>query len=376
MLGPVGDSLSIVHVLSSFGLGGQERVALDLAAGQTAAGHRVRTVSLAAEDGPLRAEFERRGLVVAALPKRGAGVDFRLPLRLTELFRTAEAEVVHTHNPQPLIYAGPAAKIAGAALVHTKHGVNPERGKSVRRRLYQAATLLADAFVAVSESTAGAARAQREGLAARTHVIPNGIDLSRFAGASDARAAIRGELGIPADAFAVATVGRLFEEKGHAFLIRALAPTLGERFHLIVVGEGPERARLAAQVAALPGPGAVHLTGNRGDVPRVLGAVDAFALASVREGLPLVIPEAMAAGLPVVATAVGGVPDVVVEGETGALVVYGDEAALRARLTALDADRSLARRWGAKGRERALSRYSAETMCAAYLDLYRSVVHR
>ena len=362
-------TLSIVHVLSSFGMGGQERVALDLATGQASEGHRVITVSLAPPpDGPLAAEFQAKGLEIATLPKR-SGRDVRLMVELGQLFRARNADVVHTHNPQPLLFSALAARATGAALVHTKHGVNPDTRRRLAMR--RAAGRLVGAFVAVSEPTAEVARAERECPPDRLHVVPNGIDLDRFGRDPDARAAVRAELGIPAGAFVVGTVGRLFSEKGHAYLIRSLEPMLGERVHLIIAGEGPEKQNLTEQVRALAQPGSVHLTGNRRDVPRLLAALDAFVLTSVREGLPLVIPEAMAAGLPVVATAVGGIPQVVAEGETGFLVEYGDEEALRARLAALDGDRQLAGRFGDTGRERALARYSSRRMVADYLDLYR-----
>ena len=364
--------LSIVHVLSSFGMGGQERVALDLAVGQAGAGHRVLTISLAAPpDGPLAAEFRERGLDIQTVAKR-LGRDPRLFLSLARLFRGRRADVVHTHNPQPLLFAGLPAKLSRAGLVHTKHGVNPDSPRRLAMR--RAAGRLVDVFVAVSQPTAEVAADRRECAPDRLRVVHNGIDLDRFAPDAEARRAIRLELGIPADAFVVGTVGRLWPEKGHAYLIRSLAPVLGDRVHLIITGEGPERENLTAQIAGLPHPHAVHLTGNRRDVPRLLAALDVFVLTSKSEGLPLVIPEAMAAGLPVVATRVGGIPQVVDEGVTGFLVPYGDEDALRGRLVGLDADRQLARQCGEMGRERSLDRYSSRRMVADYLALYRQVV--
>lgn len=371
---PPSRALSIVHVLSSLGMGGGERIALDLARGQAAAGHRVLTVSLAAEAGALRPEFDRHGLEVAVLPKRGAtGLDLVLPFELGALFGRRRADVVHTHNILPLIYAVAPARLRGAAVVHTKHGKNLG-GSAGRERLGRAAARGVGAFVAVSDATAAAARAARECPPDRLRVITNGIDLSRFAPDPAARAEVRAALGVPDDGFLIGTVGRLVPVKDHPLLLRAVAPLLGERVHLAIVGDGPERADLDARIAALPRPGSVHLLGNRPDVPRLLAAMDVFVLSSASEGLPLVIPEAMATGLPVVSTDVGGIADVVVAGETGTLVRHGDEAALRAALAALDADRSLGRRLGASGRARALSRYSSETMGAAYLDLYRALI--
>ncbi len=150
----------MAHVLSSFGVGGQERVALDLAAGQRAAGCRVLAVSLAPPpEGPLAAEFAARGVAVHTVEKLGGAIDPSLPLRLALVFRRARVEVVHTHNPQPLLYGAPAARLAGALAVHTKHGVNPDGGRRLCAR--RAAARLVHAYVAVSEATAAAARRQR-----------------------------------------------------------------------------------------------------------------------------------------------------------------------------------------------------------------------
>jgi glycosyltransferase involved in cell wall biosynthesis len=360
---------AIAHVLSSFGVGGQEQVALDLAAGQRAAGYRVTAVSLApGPDGPLGADFAARGVGVHTVGKR-AGFDPSLSLRLALFFRRHRIDVVHTHNPQPLIYGVPAARLAGALAVHTKHGANPEGGLSLLLR--RAVASLAHAFVAVSATTAAIARGRNEIAEARLSIIPNGIDLARFHPDARARAVVREELGIPHDAWLVGTVGRLAPEKNQELLLTALAPTLGERMHLLVIGDGPEAAHLAALTARIPGGRYVHLAGSRRDIPRLLAALDVFALSSRTEGLPLVLCEAMATALPVVATAVGGIPDVVEHERTGYLVPSGDARALAGRLATLAADPMHAAALGRRGRARALQRYSAKRMAHDYLALYR-----
>jgi glycosyltransferase involved in cell wall biosynthesis len=364
---------SIVHVLSSFGLGGQERVALELATSQVRRGHRVAVISLAPPpDGPLAAEFRAAGVTTRTVAKRG-GIDATLTPRLAWHLRAARAEIVHTHNPQPLIYGAPAARLAGAAAIHTKHGVNPgSRGQMLLRR---SAARLVDFFVPVSEVTAQQARAQRDCEETKLVVIRNGIQLDRFRPDAAGRARVRAELAIPADAWVVGTVGRVDEVKNQILLVAAMAPLLGDRVRLVIVGDGPARPALDAAIAALPRPELVAALGRRLDVDRLLPAFDVFALSSTSEGLPLVVPEAMAAGLPVVATAVGGLPDVVDDGITGLLCPV-DEDALRHRLAALAGDRDRARAMGARAREVALSRYSAERMLDDYLGLYERALAR
>lgn len=355
-------------MLSSFGVGGQERVALDLAIGQKARGHRVSVVSLAPPpDGAMAEEFREHGIAVDRVPKQGEGVDPALVGKLARTFRRLEADVVHTHNPLPLIYGAPAARLARAAAIHTKHGINP--GGRGHRMLRRAAAQLTHAFVAVSDTTEAQAREQHDAPAKKIHTIANGIRLDRYHPDADARSATRKELGL-GDAWVVGTVGRLDNFKNQGLLVRAMAPLLSSSVRLVIVGDGPARADVEAEVAKLPEPTWVVLTGRRMDVPRIIPAFDVFALSSKSEGLPLVVPEAMAAGLPIVTTAVGGLPSVVDEGKTGMLVPV-DEEALRRALKKLVDDRALAKQMGETARKTALERYSADRMVDAYLALYR-----
>jgi glycosyltransferase involved in cell wall biosynthesis len=357
---------SIVHVLSSYGVGGQERVALDLAIGQKARGHEVSVISLSPEpDGAMADEFASAGIAVGRVEKRD-GLDPTLVPRLARELVKRRADVVHTHNPLPLIYGAPAACLARAAAIHTKHGMNP--GGRGQRWLRRTAARLVNAFVAVSDTTAAQARAQHDTALDKLHTIPNGIRLDRYTPDPEARAASRVELGL-GDAWVVGTVGRLAASKNQAMLVRAMAPILSSRVRLVIVGDGEDRAEVEAAVAALPEPRWVVLTGRRMDVPRLIHAFDVFAMSSRTEGLPLVVPEAMAAGLPIVTTGVGGLPSVVDDQVTG-LVVPVDEQSLAAALAALEADRERARAMGARGRTAALARYSYDRMVDAYLAVY------
>jgi glycosyltransferase involved in cell wall biosynthesis len=364
--------LRIAHVLPSFEIGGQERVALDLARTHRARGHHVIAFSIArGPEGPLGAEFRAAGVETRTVAK-GWRVDALLVLRLAAHFRRARIDVVQTHNPMALVYGAPAGKLAGAAVVHTKHGENLEV-HARRLVLRRAAAAFADAFVAVSPTTAGAARATRDVALRKLRVIPNGIDVARFQADPEARGAVRRELGIPEDAWVVGTVGRLVHEKNQVLLVRALGGVLGERRRLVLVGDGPEASaivRAGEEVGATPW---MHLTGARSDVPRLLKAFDVFALPSRSEGLPLVILEAMATGLAIVASSVGGLPDVIADGDTGILVTSGDPAPLRACLLALAEDPGRVRELGSRARQAAHARHSLERMSDAYLELYEEL---
>jgi glycosyltransferase involved in cell wall biosynthesis len=167
------------------------------------------------------------------------------------------------------------------------------------------------------------------------------------------------------------TVGRLKAPKDFATLVRAFAALPSNSFEALIVGDGPERPVVEAEVERLGLGRAVRLLGERQDVPALLAGSDVFVLSSASEGLPLSVEEAMAAGLPVVASAVGGVPEVVVEGETGFLVPPGDVDRLAAALGRLLADPSLRRRMGASGRARAEALFDLAAFRRAHVDLYR-----
>jgi len=202
-------------------------------------------------------------------------------------------------------------------------------------------------------------------------VIPNGIRLDCCRPDPVVRAAVRAELDIPADAWVVGTVGRMDQYKNQGMLVAAAARRVGPGYRVVLVGDGPMRDEIAAQAHAFA-PWIV-LTGRRLDVQRLLPAFDVFALPSKSEGLPLVVPEAMAAGLPVIATTVGGLPTVIDDGKTGLLIPV-EEAALGRALDQLSSDRDRARSMGKSAREVALTRYSAERMLDDYLAVYRELI--
>jgi glycosyltransferase involved in cell wall biosynthesis len=371
---PAGERIRIAHVLPSFHIGGQERVALDLARTHRSQGHDVVAFSIdRPPEGKLGEAFRAAGVPTRNVPKRGPRVDPTLVVRLALAFARDGIDLVHTHNPMALVYGAPAGKLARAAVVHTKHGENPEP-HARRIRFRRAVSVFADAFVAVSPTTADSARESQDVQGNKLRVIPNGIDVTRFGTDDAARSAVRREFGIGDDAWVIGTVGRLASEKNQVLLVKALAGLLGERARLVIVGDGPEAGAIASAIAEAGSKPWVHLAGARADVPRFLAAFDVFALPSLSEGLPLVVLEAMASGLPVVASAVGGIPDVVEEGATGTLVPPADVDALRAGLVELASDRALAATLGARAREVARARYSLDTMARSYMDLYRHVL--
>jgi glycosyltransferase involved in cell wall biosynthesis len=355
--------MRVVHVVLSLDVGGQERLILNLSRALRDRGHDVRVVSLT-PGGALRAEFSP--IETSDVPK-GPGLDLRLVLRLARSIRSIRPDVVHTHNAAPLIYAAPAARLARVRrVVHTKHGANSWTRAALA--LARAGARTVSAFVAVSAETAEVAARDERPSPRVLRVIPNGIPLDQFHADEAARARVRAELGIAPDAVVVGTVARLVPEKDHPLLVRALAPQLGERARLVIVGDGPSRGETESAVPPAAKPW-VTFTGARKDVPALLASFDVFAMSSRTEGLPLVVPEAMAAGLPVVSTAVGGLPGIVPP-EVGLLVPHGDAQELGRSLGELMKDAARRKALGAAAARYARERFSLDRMTAEYESLY------
>ncbi len=348
--------MHVVHVVFSLDVGGQERVILDLAQGAIERGHRATVISLS-PGGTLRGRFA--GIPVETVAKAEGFTPALIP-RLARRFRALRPDVVHTHNASPLIYGAPAARaMLVRRVIHTKHGA-ADGGPAIRY-----VSRLADHYVAVSEDTARLAREQEHVPAAKVRVIANGIDVRRYARDDAARAKIRSELKLGDRAVLVGTVGRLVPEKNYGLLLDAMAPLLGPDVHLAFAGGGPEAEALRAQLPT------AHWLGVRHDIPALLSAFDIFALSSRTEGLPLAVIEAMAAGLPVACTAVGGLPRVVDAGVTGELVEPGNLVALRACLERLVRDPARRAELGAAACAAAVARFSMDRVVDEYLELYR-----
>jgi glycosyltransferase involved in cell wall biosynthesis len=358
-------------------MGGAERVALDLATAQREIGHEVSVVALDPENGgPLQADFEARGISTHIVAQR-TGFDGTLFPRLAARYLAWRVTVVHTHNPKSLIYGAPAGRLVGAVVVHTKHGEGRDTGRAFALR--RTAARFCQRMVAVSEQTAVFARERREIDPKRLVVIENGIDIERFSFRAADRQAMRRELGFSDDTRVIATVGRLEPIKNQELLLRAAAPLLGPRCKLMLVGEGPERDALVQRGRELAISDHVMFAGLRRDIPRVLSAIDLFVLSSHSEGMPLVVLEAMSAGLPVLTTAVGGLPRLIDDGQTGLLVPAGDEEAMRSRMALVLNDLSkpdFGRQLGDRARALVCHKHSLAQMARAYDELYEQIGRR
>ncbi len=358
-------------------VGGLERVVLRLLGRLDRARWEPVVVALD-EPGALAPELARLGVPLRVMG-RAPGFDAELVVRLAAVVRREGARLVHTHNTAAHLYGSLAARLAragggalGPRVVHTKHG----RDEPSRRRrvlLNRLASALSDRVVTVSDDAAAVAIEIERVRPAKVVTIWNGVDGGEFR--PRAAASARAALGVPEGGFHVGCVARLAPVKDHRTLLDAFARFRAGRpdAHLTLVGDGPERAALEARAARLELDGAVTFAGERPEVAPLLAAFDVFALSSLSEGISLTLLEAASAGLPIVATRVGGNEEVVLDAETGVLVPAADPAAFAAALAAVAA-RSDRATMGALGRARVERRFSVERMAQAYAKVYAEVL--
>jgi glycosyltransferase involved in cell wall biosynthesis len=357
--------MRIVHCVTSGEAAGGQIVALQLARAARAAGHECAFVS--PDDGPFleqaRAEGFATHLVRLDRLFRVDGV-----ARLAVVLRRARADVVHTHTPLVAeTLASSAAALARVPVVRHVHIAHHfpanARQAGLYRRLDNATARRAAALVTVSEATRQ--ELLRQGYPDRIHVIHNGVRPSEAVAAAelDVRRPVVGE------------IARLAEVKGQRTLLRACASLDAS---VVLAGAdleqgGAYRAELEREAAQLGMAHRVHFLGYRDDAAALLRAFDVLALPSTTEGLPLVLLEAMDAGIPVVATPVGGVPELVTNGETGLLVPPEDPDALAAALGRLLAEPDTARRLAAAAKARVDADFSEHAMCDRVLALYEDL---
>jgi glycosyltransferase involved in cell wall biosynthesis len=303
---------------------------------------------------------------VVELPMRGE-LDVALLPRLVRVLRAAAPDLVHVHSRRGAdLYGGLAAALAGVPAVLTRRvdAAEPAWFARFKYRPYAAVVALSAAIDA--QVAAGGVEASR-----RVR-IPSAVDTQRFRPDPAAHARLRAAFGLPHDAVVVGVVAQLIPRKRHAWLLELLPELMRRepRLHVLCFGRGPLEAELRAVVAARGLAPRVQLAGCRGDLPALVAGCDVVAHPAAREGLGVALLEAASAAVPVVACAVGGVPDVLVDGETGLLVARDDAAGFAAALGQLVANAELRHRLGAAARRRAERQFGVAALVGAHRDLY------
>lgn len=354
--------MRIAHLVETLELGGLERLAVDLAQRQNAQGHSAR-IYCVFEPGALASEAEEAGVPVVPFYKAkgfSPGAIFRIAARM----KTDGIQILHSHNAVVHHYGVGGAILARVpVVVNTQHGFG-NLSRPRQARLFRTVLPWTNAVALVSEDLRKVCISNRRIPEKKAVVIHNGIPISKFAQK-------RASPGSRRPGFRFGTVGRMVPPKNHGLLLDAFAKVFKAipQAELHIMGDGPLREQLERRIAELSLSASVHMHGLSFEVADFLSTLDAFVLSSSTEGLPVVILEAMAAGLPIVSTRVGGVPEAAPEKEVAWYSPIGDCNALAARMSEAAQSPELALRGGTANRL-ATERFSIEAMADGYNNLY------
>ena len=330
--------------------------------------------------GRLAEEIRNLGVESLVIPENETGF-FGLLLKAAEFLRSKRISVLHSHRYKENLLASLLARRLGIpALVRTQHGsVEPQRGlKELKRKLIHGIDGLtarwnADCVIGVSAELTQ--RLVRDFGAEKVRMVPNGVDVEQVKSCLTIAEA-RQRLGIPPDCFVLGTAGRLEPVKRLDIFLEA-ARRIAEQHaatRFIVAGDGSERTRLTTLARDLGVAERVHFLGHRNDIFDVLRAFDIMVLSSDHEGLPMVLLEALALGVVVVARNVGGIPEVIQDGISGVLVATDSPAAVAAGCLELLADEDRRQRLAQEARNRVIQEYSATMTAERTAQIYRSVL--
>lgn len=362
----------ILHLIDTRGPGGGETVFLSIL---ESLGPEWESVPVVAGSGWVEDSLRSAGFAPLSIPSSGTLDHIR---KLTALIRRESIDLVHTHFSTTAFYASIAGRLSGVPVVSTFHGApdlrSPGWKGEIQRRVIRGA---GTTTVCVSRSLKKQAVTEAGFAEDRIDVIYNGIDADVYRPGDERR--LRAALGGGDDTLLVGSVGNVRTLKDYPNLVRAARVVKdrgGDRIHFLVVGEqtSPLYDEILALRSELGVDETVTFLGFREDVPDFLRAVDLFALSSSLESFSLVTVQAMATGLPVVATRCGGPEEIVSVGEDGLLCPPGDPEALASSILQLASDRELRARLGSAARKKAESRFSQSAMVRAYEQLYRSLL--
>ncbi len=360
----------ILMMIDSLKIGGAEVLLKDLARGLTEASYDVAVAY--STPGPLIPDFEALDVSLTHLP-RLARIDPLLLRKACVVMRDYQPHILHTH----LFKSDLHGRLAGAlcrvpVIISTLHNEDAWAQNKIFGRIYGATARHADHLIAVSEAVRQYHIRYSCICPDSITTIPNGVDTEKFAPDPAARAALRAELRIPLDVPLVGIVGRLLPQKDHGTFLAAAQGiyAIFPKARFLIVGDGALREALEVKARQLGLGDAVMFSGIRRDIPRVMAALDVLVFSSLWEGLPVALLEGMAAALPVVSTAVGGVPGVMIDGETGLLVPPSSPEALAAACVKVLQDAQMAASISAAARHLVEERYSIQSMIQKTIDLY------
>ena len=365
--------IKLVHVIPSMNTGGRESVVLHILDHLNRDRFDVRVMCLSNE-GSLYDHFISKNVPIYFL-RKNAGFTPRVYLKLYRHFTKNDYHIVHSHNPGAFLYGAVAAKLAGTpVIINSEHGY----GNIISWRKKAAESFLMNTVY----KTLAVSKELRDTLSSRPfvrkdkiQVLYNGIDSEKINSFSH-RDEIRKTFGVYESQLVIGTVGRLATVKDHETLIRCfkLIYEVFSQSKLVIVGEGPEKNKLRSLVTELGLSDKVLFTGERRDVPALLSGMDIFVLSSISEGTSITLLEAMAAGIPVVATSVGGNKEVIENGVTGLLIPPKDPEMMAEAIHTLFSDKMMAQSFSAAGKKMVAEKFSIKNMVRTLENLYEASV--
>ena len=374
--------MRIAHVIKVTRISGAERHLLFLLDGLRQRGLDARLIILVERNEPMREMVEAakaRGIPVQSIP---IGRDYDLPLlwRLRRALRHIKPDIVHTHLIHADLYGYVSAKLAGAgAVVSSRHLDDAFRYRARWRRINRRLWRMIDAGIAISAAMKQFALTIEAAPAPKVSVVLYGM---AFKWLSDeaidaARLRLRAELKMAADAQLLGMACRLVEQKGIPYALEAMRRIRSDfpRAHLVIAGDGEQASELRRLASRLGLADRVHWLGWRADAADLMAAFDVFLLPSLREGFGLVLLEAMSRRLPIVASHVGAIPEIVIDGETGILVEPRNVDELAKAMTRLLNDRALRKYMGLLGAARLEEHFSVERMVDGTVAVYEQVLN-
>ncbi len=358
-----GNVMNILHIVLGLNIGGLERLVLDLVRFRSRDINP--TILCLEKKGPLGEGIN--DIRIMELGKKD-GFDWKLFTRIRDIAKEGRIDLIHTHNQAAHIYGSIAGLISGIPVVHTKHGRNRSEDRKATC-LNRLCSMLSRKVVTVSVDSAQVSTVIENVPAHKVTTIHNGIDIDAFSSLSPSRSA--------SPAVNIGIVARLVPDKDHLTLLRSCKILARDfsNFTLFLVGDGPLREGLQAAAVELGIARNVRFMGFRHDVATLLRSFDIFALSSVTEGLSLTLLEAMASGIPIVATDVGGNSEVVVHGKTGFIVPAQSPEAFADKLLLLSKDSKLRVQMGNAGRKRVEEKFNIRITAKRYEALYHEIIN-
>lgn len=386
--------LGVMQIVLDLKRAGAQQVVRTLAEYLQKNGCKVIVCSFA--DGPVRADIERLGIKVEILRRPRYSIFFlpmflremlRIRRELANLIRIYQVDVAQTHILEvldflvlSLRYGTPLRVVLwtmqnNELLPKHKHWLmKPKR--FVYKWLYRLLTSQVDGFIAVSEQVRESTIKQLGIAGDKIFTLCNGVDMAPFEHLRNGKAPLCEQLNLPADSRLIAVVGRLTEQKGHRYLIEAAPAILAAhpKTHFLFIGQGELRDELQSQIQHLNLLSHFHFLGVRSDIPALLAAIDMFVQPSLWEGLSVALLEAMAAAKPIVATAVSGTTQAMINSQTGLVVPFADSPALTKAIVQLLADPAQAQVMGRTARQHVALNFSAQKQAEEHLALYRRLL--